>query len=444
MSDYEILTVIGEGNYGRVFKAKHKKTGRLVALKKVKMEQEKQGFPITAIREIKLLQNMKHRNIVQLLDIAMSKASDYNKMKGNVYMVFEYAEHDLNGLLHAPQVRLTDEHVRVFMYQLLEGLCYIHTNKILHRDLKGANVLVSNDGTLKIADWGLARSYIDSEQQRLTVKVVTRWYRAPELLLGDEHYGPAVDMWSAGCIFAELLCRQPLFPGRDDADQLRRIFHVCGTPTADSWPGHDKLPGWGAARPAHALPSRMDRAFTNSRIHPLALKLLKSLLTLDPARRLSAADALDADYFWTGAAMPKAADLEPLSDVSLNELATKKRMRREHEQRAAAAKRQKKGHHHHHHRSGGGGGGAGGAGGAGGGSAGSHGRPRSRPPPLPPGKRPAAKGPPPLPPGRPPVRRLSSAGGALPPPLPPGKPPSKASRPPPLPPGLPPGKRPPP
>jgi len=269
-----------------------------VALKKIKMDNEKEGFPITAIREIKILKSLRHENIVDLKEIVTSKAPD-GRLK-HVYMVFEYLDHDLAGLLDSPEVTLTEAHTKCYMKQLLNGVHYMHRNKILHRDIKGSNLLINNNGYLKIADWGLARSWYE-QQARYTLKVITLWYRPPELLMGCQKYGPAVDLWSAGCIFAELLHKQPILKGTAEVDQLRKIFDLCGDPTEESWPGVAReCPHWPMHEPKPGVPpkqSRLRQRFSN--FGRLALDLVERLLALDPKRRLGARDALDHEYFWT-------------------------------------------------------------------------------------------------------------------------------------------------
>ncbi|KAM9218057.1 cyclin-dependent kinase 9 isoform 2-T2 [Leptosomus discolor] len=187
VSKYEKLAKIGQGTFGEVFKAKHRQTGKKVALKKVLMENEKEGFPITALREIKILQLLKHENVVNLIEICRTKASPYNRCKGSIYLVFDFCEHDLAGLLSNAHVKFTLSEIKKVMQMLLNGLYYIHRNKILHRDMKAANVLITRDGVLKLADFGLARAFSlakNSQPNRYTNRVVTLWYRPPELLLG--------------------------------------------------------------------------------------------------------------------------------------------------------------------------------------------------------------------------------------------------------------------
>jgi cyclin-dependent kinase 12/13 len=202
---YERVDLVGEGTFGKVYKAKYKPTSDKgkeiksshVALKKILMDNEKEGFPITAIREIMILKRLNHKNIINLIEIVTSKPSDKNKYRGNVYLVFEYMEHDLSGLIDR-KIDYSIAHIKCIMHQILSGVNYMHSNNIIHRDIKGANILINNKGDVKIADFGLARVYSDNPNKKYTNRVVTLWYRSPELLLGSTSYGPAIDMWSVG------------------------------------------------------------------------------------------------------------------------------------------------------------------------------------------------------------------------------------------------------
>ena len=235
---YEMQAQVGEGMYGQVYKMKEKSSNETVALKKVRMANEKEGFPITAIREIKLLSKFadpserRHpasgENIVRLKEIVNSKADADNDNKGDIFMVLEYMEHDLSGVRESPNCKLTMSSIKTIMNQILTGIEDCHSNKILHRDLKCSNVLMNRGGDVKLADFGLARSAGD--KKRLTPKVITLWYRPPELLMGQQEYDYAVDIWSAGCILAELFLGKPLLPGRDESDQIAKIFDIFGTP----------------------------------------------------------------------------------------------------------------------------------------------------------------------------------------------------------------------
>ncbi|XP_058772984.1 cyclin-dependent kinase C-2-like [Vicia villosa] len=302
---FEKLVQIGEGAYGQVYMAREIQTREIVALKKIRMDNEKEGFPITAIREIKILKKLNHENVIKLKEIVTSPGlekddqgrPDGNKYKGDIYMVFEYMDHDLRGLADRPGVRFTVPQIKCYMRQLLTGLHYCHVNQVLHRDIKGPNLLIDNEGNLKLADFGLARSFSNEHNASLTNRVITLWYRPPELLLGTTRYGPAVDMWSVGCIFAELLYGKPIFPGKDEPEQVTRIFRLCGTPDEVNWPGVQETPWYNHFKPKRTMKRCLRGAFRH--FDPHALELLDKMLTLDPAQRISAKDALDAEYFWT-------------------------------------------------------------------------------------------------------------------------------------------------
>eukprot|EP01119_Soliformovum_irregulare_P000618 TRINITY_DN1043_c0_g1_i1.p1 TRINITY_DN1043_c0_g1~~TRINITY_DN1043_c0_g1_i1.p1 ORF type:complete len:533 (+),score=113.24 TRINITY_DN1043_c0_g1_i1:905-2503(+) len=295
---FEKKQQIGEGTYGKVYMAIDRETKETVALKKVRMENEKDGFPITAIREIKILKQLVHENVVQLKEIVTSKEE-----KQSIYMVFEYMDHDLAGLMldEGSHWNPTPAQVKCYMKQLLEGLHYCHMNKVLHRDLKGSNLLINNKGQLKLADFGLARPYSD-QLGSYTNRVITLWYRPPELLLGDHQYGPQIDMWSAGCILAELVAGKPIFPGKNEVEQIEKIFQGCGTPTPDNWPTVQSLRWWPTFKPHTEIRRNLTewfQKFANKGVQKECLDLLDRLLTLDPAKRISAGDALDHDYFWS-------------------------------------------------------------------------------------------------------------------------------------------------
>ncbi|TVY85180.1 Serine/threonine-protein kinase BUR1 [Lachnellula suecica] len=255
ITDYDILGKLGEGTFGEVHRAKSKKTGAIVALKKILMHNEKDGFPITALREIKLLKLLSHPNVLKLEEMAVehhTKSTDKRK-RAIMYMVTPYMDHDLSGLLENPSVKFVEPQIKCYMLQLLEGLRYLHDNKILHRDMKAANLLINNKGILQIADFGLARHYDESvpvaghgggEAHRdYTTLVVTRWYRPPELLLHLRKYTTAIDLWGVGCVFGEMLVGKPILAGDSDPNQLKIIFDLVGTPTEENMPGWKSLPG---------------------------------------------------------------------------------------------------------------------------------------------------------------------------------------------------------
>ncbi|MBA0548056.1 hypothetical protein Golob_019175 [Gossypium lobatum] len=296
--EYERLNKISEGTYGVVFRARDKKTGEIVALKKVKIldrrELEEFGFPLTSLREINILASFNHPSIVKVKEVVVD---DHD----NVYMVMEYMEHDLKALMESMKWPFSTSDVKCLMLQLLEGVKYLHDNWVLHRDLKTSNLLLSNQGELKICDFGMARQY-GSPQKPYTTKVVTQWYRAPELLLGAKTYSTAVDMWSVGCIMAEMLAKQPLFKGTSEIDQLRKIFDTLGTPNEKIWAGFSELPGSKAnysKQRYNLLRKKFPVAsFTGSAVlSDAGFDLLNRLLTYDPEKRITADDALKHDWF---------------------------------------------------------------------------------------------------------------------------------------------------
>ncbi|XP_077227264.1 cyclin-dependent kinase G-2-like isoform X2 [Tasmannia lanceolata] len=236
VDEFERLNKIDEGTYGVVYRARDKKSGEIVALKKVKMEKEREGFPLTSLREINILLSFHHPSIVDVKEVVVGGNLD------SIFMVMEYMEHDLKGLMEMMKQPFHPSQVKCLMLQLLEGVKYLHDNWVLHRDLKTSNLLLNNRGELKICDFGLSRQY-GSPLKPYTHLVVTLWYRAPELLLGAKQYSTAIDMWSLGCIMAELLTKEPLFSGKTEFDQLDKIFKTLGTPNEKIWPGFVKLPG---------------------------------------------------------------------------------------------------------------------------------------------------------------------------------------------------------
>ncbi|OIW00630.1 hypothetical protein TanjilG_09111 [Lupinus angustifolius] len=308
VDEFERLNKIDEGTYGVVYRARDKKTGETVALKKVKMEKEREGFPLTSLREINILLSFHHRSIVDVKEVVVGSSLD------SIFMVMEYMEHDLKGLMESMKQPFSQSEVKCLMIQLLEGVKYLHENWVLHRDLKTSNLLLNNRGELKICDFGLARQY-GSPLKPYTQLVVTLWYRAPELLLGAKQYSTAIDMWSLGCIMAELLSKEPLFNGRTEFDQLDKIFRILGTPNETIWPGFSKLPGVKVNFVKHQYNLLRKKfpatSFTGSPVlSDSGFDLLNKLLTYDPEKRITVEAALNHEWF-REVPLPKSKEFMP-------------------------------------------------------------------------------------------------------------------------------------
>ncbi|KAL9374586.1 hypothetical protein Peur_034206 [Populus x canadensis] len=300
MEKYEKLEKVGEGTYGKVYKAKDKLTGQLVALKKTRLQMDEEGVPPTALREVSLLQMLSQSlYVVRLLSVEHIDANNsYDDSKSNLYLVFEFLDTDLKKFIDShrkgPNPRpLSPSLIQSFLFQLCKGVAHCHSHGVLHRDLKPQNLLLDQErGILKIADLGLGRAFT-VPLKSYTHEIVTLWYRAPEVLLGSTHYSIAIDMWSVGCIFAEMSRRQALFPGDSELQQLLHIFRLLGTPTEEQWPGVTSLrdwhvyPKWEPQNLAQAVPS----------LGPQGVDLLSKMLKYDPAERISAKAAMDHPYF---------------------------------------------------------------------------------------------------------------------------------------------------
>ncbi|KAJ1770109.1 kinase subunit of RNA polymerase II carboxy-terminal domain kinase I [Coemansia sp. RSA 1813] len=286
---YTRISMVGEGTYGKVYKARNRETGQIVALKRMRVDMDREGFPITAMREIRLLKQLKHSNITQVLDVLPDG-------RNAVYVVMEYMDYDLSGLVNHPQWNPEPAHKKSLMSQLLEGLAFMHAHGILHRDIKGSNLLVNQHGQVKYVDFGLARSFHHTRMQEFTNRVITLWYRPPELLLGTTVYGPEVDIWSLGCVLLELFMKKPAFQGQNDIDQLEQIFKVLGTPSPEVWDSFKKLP-WTCYMTPNTRYENCLRATLGSKMSPCAVDLISWMLSLSPAERPSAAACLSHDYF---------------------------------------------------------------------------------------------------------------------------------------------------
>ena len=346
IEEYEPLNKIDEGSYGIVFRAREKATSKIYAIKKVKLEREKEGFPITALREITLMMKIEHQNIVKVKEVVFGSTLD------KVYMVMEYVEHEIKSLVQQSFESMSISkgenfdpksvycistvEIKWIIRQLLKGVQHMHSNYIVHRDLKTSNLLINNNGIVKIWDFGLARIFAEPPTP-CTDLVVTLWYRAPELLLGANIYnGKAVDMWSVGCIFAELLLKEPIFMGNGELDQLDKIFKLLGTPTDESWKG------WRSLKHAKLISARKGgKSKLRDKFPKIALEdndmyltdngldLLSKMLTYDPEKRITAKEALNHTWFkeyplgWEPAEMPT---MFPTNEIPRDQL-KKRRMK---------------------------------------------------------------------------------------------------------------------
>ncbi|CAI2722415.1 unnamed protein product [Schistosoma spindalis] len=290
VEEFECLNRIEEGTYGVVYRARDKKVNEIVALKRLKMEKERDGFPITSLREINMLMKAQHENIVTVREVVVGSNMD------KIYLVMDYVEHDLKSLMEIMNGPFSVGEVKCLLVQLLRAVNHLHDNWILHRDLKTSNLLLSHQGILKVGDFGLAREY-GSPLKHYTEVVVTLWYRAPELLLGTKQYTCPIDLWSVGCIFAEFLLQRPLFPGKGEVDELNIIFRDLGTPTERIWPGVSQLPGIKKCVFTEYPYNQLRRRFTEKQISDQGFDLLNSFLTYCPDKRITAEKALVHPYF---------------------------------------------------------------------------------------------------------------------------------------------------
>eukprot|EP00903_Cladosiphon_okamuranus_P006740 g6575.t1 len=286
MQRYQKLEKIGEGTYGVVYKAKDRVTNEIIALKKIRLEAEDEGIPSTAIREISLLKQLQHPNIVRLYDVVHTERK--------LTLVFEYLDQDLKKYLDVCEGGLESNILKSFLYQLLRGVAYCHHHRVLHRDLKPQNLLINREGELKLADFGLARAF-GIPVRSYTHEVVTLWYRAPDVLMGSRKYSTPVDIWSIGCIFAEMATGRPLLTGTSESDQLARIFRQMGTPTPLMYPGLQELPDYRPDVIQYPVPESLDHLVPG--LEPLGVDLLQNMLVFDPQRRVSAKDAMEHPYF---------------------------------------------------------------------------------------------------------------------------------------------------
>ncbi|KAG2302307.1 hypothetical protein Bca4012_060623 [Brassica carinata] len=289
-STFEKLEKIGQGTYSSVYKARDLLNNKIVALKRVRFDLSDLESVKFMAREIIVMRRLDHPNVLKLEGLITASVSS------SLYLVFEYMDHDLVGLASIPGIKFTEPQVKCYMKQLLSGLHHCHSRGVLHRDIKGSNLLIDSNGVLKIADFGLATFFDPQNRVPLTSRVVTLWYRPPELLLGACHYGVGVDLWSTGCILGELYSGKPILPGKTEVEQLHKIFKLCGSPTEDYW-RKLKLPPSTAFRPALPYGRRVAEMFKD--LPTNVLSLMEALLSIDPDRRGSAARALESEYFRT-------------------------------------------------------------------------------------------------------------------------------------------------
>jgi len=288
MSSYTRGKLLGEGTFGIVYEAFHSKSDHKVAIKRIKKSKNKvEGAVVTALREIKHMQALKHPNVLHLYEAYTADEC--------IHMVLEFCPIDLENIIYNKKLFLKEDQIRKYMEMTISGMKFCHDNFILHRDLKPSNLLIGLNGQIRIADFGLAKSYPTSGN--MTPTVVTIWYRAPELLFGARHYSAAVDVWAIGCIFAELMIRRPIFQAMSDSniEQLQKIFNVIGTPTEENWPNVKLLPQYVEFEKRDPL-SLSELIVEKCRQSQEAYDLLASFLLHDPRKRYTLAEALKSPY----------------------------------------------------------------------------------------------------------------------------------------------------
>ncbi|AES70610.1 mitogen-activated protein kinase 7 [Medicago truncatula] len=286
---YRPIKPIGRGTYGVVCSSINMDTNEKVAIKKISNVFDDCGDALRTLREMKLLRHVRHENVISLKDVMIP---DQRTSFKDVYLVYELMDKDLHRIIKSSKP-LSNNHCKLFLVQLLQGLNYLHSANILHRDLKPENLLVNANCDLKICDLGLAReNQVDGEI--MTEYVVTRWYRAPELLLGCGNYGTSIDVWSVGCLFAEMLGRKPIFPGKDSLHQMKLIISVLGSQKSDL----DLIVNPKTKAFIKSLPYTQGTHFSQlyPQADPLAMDLLQKMLVFDPTKRISASEALQHPY----------------------------------------------------------------------------------------------------------------------------------------------------
>mmetsp|Transcript_6045 Transcript_6045/g.7898 ORF Transcript_6045/g.7898 Transcript_6045/m.7898 type:complete len:672 (+) Transcript_6045:73-2088(+) len=352
VSKYRKIRKVGQGTYGQVWKAKDKGSGRIVALKRIRLHEIYKhenclGMPLPCVREIRVLVKCRHENLAEMIEVVTSKNTARLGAKSSMYLVFEYFDHDLSGLI-THKYKFTREEVKCFFYQLACGIRYLHSKNICHRDLKSSNLLISSSHVLKITDFGLSRELTKSSKdgmvnsirqgskggnRRYTTNVITLWYRPPELLLGNSEYNFAVDMWSVGCILAELLLCNAIFPGKNETDQLRRILNICGVRDLNSWKDAQRMPNYTVLKKKGFLKkvrgNELDELLNEYALFEISKEcrlLLRSLLMTNPLKRKTAKGVIESRYLTSEPKPLRPCDLPEmkLEHESLHEFEAKK------------------------------------------------------------------------------------------------------------------------
>ena len=289
MNKYEVQGIVGEGAYGVVLKCRNKETAEIVAIKKFKENDDDEILRKTTLREVKILRMLRHNNIVSLKEAF--------KRKSKLYLVFEYVEKNLLEVLEEEPGGLDPEMVRVYIFQLVQAIHWCHSNSVIHRDIKPENLLINvRSKTLKLCDFGFART-LAKPNEELTDYVATRWYRAPELLLGSTNYTFAVDMWAIGCIMGEISDGQPIFPGDSEVDQLYIIQRVLGPLTSDHMDLFMTNPRFAGLKfPDMSRPETLQKKYLG-KLSRRALGFMRALLVMEPGDRLTAQTSLQDAYF---------------------------------------------------------------------------------------------------------------------------------------------------
>lgn len=315
--DYEKIKAVGKGTFGCVYKAIYKKgtkEQRIVALKQIIIFEE-QGFPKIALREILIMKQLNHKNILKLEEILFTSPKDKNKNRGNVYLVFPYMDQDLSGV-RMKGISFNMSQIKYIFYQVMSGIAYLHKCKVIHRDIKSSNILMNSKGDIVLGDYGLARRDSRENNKQYTYKVATPFYRAPEILLGWRDYGQEIDIWSAGCVFAELLTGNIIFEIYHEKELLNKIFSICGTSNEKTWPGITSMPNYDAFYQKTTYNNSLREYFKDNKfVDDVTFDLIKRLLELNPKNRITAEQALNHDFFKVEPHMCKPEELPKLEEL---------------------------------------------------------------------------------------------------------------------------------